>query len=90
MSYELKIALRFLKSGKAQTLFILLGIAIGVSVQIFLGSLITSLQDSLVDRTIGNSSHITLSSGDDRITVLLNQSGEGDNLLRGNYNNLNK
>ena len=90
MSYELKIALRFLKSGKAQTLFILLGIAIGVSVQIFLGSLITSLQDSLVDRTIGNSSHITLSSGDDRITALLNQPGEGDNLLRGNYNNLNK
>lgn len=90
MSYELKIALRFLKSGKAQTLFILLGIAIGVSVQIFLGSLITSLQDSLVDRTIGNSSHITLSAGDDRITQLLNQQSEEESLLRGNYNSLSK
>lgn len=90
MSYELKIALRFLKSGKAQTLFILLGIAIGVSVQIFLGSLITSLQDSLVDRTIGNSSHITLSAGDDRITQLLNQQSGEESLLRGNYNSLSK
>jgi lipoprotein-releasing system permease protein len=90
LSYELKIALRFLKSGKAQTLFILLGIAIGVSVQIFLGSLITSLQDSLVDRTIGNSSHITLSAGDDRITQLLNQQSEEESLLRGNYNSLSK
>lgn len=54
------IALRFLKSSKAQTLLIVVGIAIGVSVQIFIGSLIDGLQVSLVDTTIGSSSHITI------------------------------
>lgn len=54
------IALRFLKSSKGQTILIILGIAIGVSVQIFIGSLIDGLQVSLVDKTIGSSSHITI------------------------------
>lgn len=55
-----RIAWRFLKSSKGQTLLILLGITIGVSVQIFIGSLIDGLQKSLVDNTIGRSSHITV------------------------------
>lgn len=57
-----KIAFRFLSTNKAQTALIIIGIAIGVSVQIFIGSLITSLQESLIDKTIGSSSHITISS----------------------------
>ena len=62
MLYEWKIVLRFLKDGKAQTLFILLGISVGVAVQIFLSSLIGGLQESLVDTTIGNRSHITITA----------------------------
>lgn len=56
------IARRFLKSSKGQTILIILGITIGVSVQIFIGSLIDGLQVSLVDTTIGNSSQITVST----------------------------
>jgi len=37
-----------------------LGIIVGVSVQIFLGSLISGLQQDLVDQTVGSSSHITI------------------------------
>ena len=67
MGVSLKIAVRFLKSGKGQTLLIVLGIAIGVSVQVFLGSLIGGLQKSLINTTVGNSSHITiLSTTDDK------------------------
>ena len=62
MLYEWKIALRFLKDGKAQTLFILLGIAVGVAVQIFLSSLISGLQENLIDTTIGNRAHITITA----------------------------
>ena len=62
MRLGLKIALRFLKSNKGQTLLIILGIAIGVSVQIFIGSLIQGLQKGLVEKTIGNSPQITVSS----------------------------
>lgn len=90
MIYELKIALRFLKSGKTQTIFIILGIAIGVAVQIFLGSLITSLQESLVERTIGNSSHITISSKEDDTTLALTEQSTYQTLLRGNYSALEK
>lgn len=60
MKTAIKIAWRFLSSNKGQTLLIILGIAIGVSVQVFIGSLITGLQKSLVDTTIGSSSQITV------------------------------
>ncbi|MBO1265047.1 ABC transporter permease [Proteiniclasticum sp. SCR006] len=62
MKLPFKIALRFLKSSKGQTLLIALGIAIGVSVQIFIGSLIQGLQKSLVDTTIGNQPQISITA----------------------------
>lgn len=62
MKLAFSIALRFLSSSKGQTLLIALGIAIGVSVQIFIGSLIQGLQISLVDTTIGNQPQITIES----------------------------
>lgn len=62
MRLGFRIATRFLKSNKGQTLLIILGIAIGVSVQIFIGSLIQGLQKSLLEKTIGNSSQITITS----------------------------
>lgn len=62
MRLAFSIATRFLKSGRLQTIFIILGIAVGVSVQVFIGSLISGLQKSLVDKTIGNSSQITVSA----------------------------
>ena len=60
MKLAFSIAKRFLLSSKGQTALILIGIVIGVSVQIFIGSLITGLQSSLVDTTIGNSSQVTI------------------------------
>lgn len=62
---SLKIALRFLKSSLGQTIMIILGIGIGVSVQVFIGSLISGLQKSLIDKTIGSSSHVTVSTLED-------------------------
>ncbi|MGO1371022.1 MAG: ABC transporter permease [Senegalia sp. (in: firmicutes)] len=62
MKLAFKIAVRFLKSNKGQTVLIALGIAVGVSVQIFIGSLIQGLQRDLVDTTIGTSSQITIKS----------------------------
>lgn len=57
-----KIAKRFLRSNLGQTILIVVGIGIGVSVQIFIGILIQGLQSSLIDKTIGNSSQITVQS----------------------------
>lgn len=57
-----KIASRFLTSNKAQMFLISLGIAVGVSVQIFIGALIFGLQDSLIETTVGTSPHIVISN----------------------------
>lgn len=66
MKLAFSIARRFLSSNKGQTILILIGITIGVSVQIFIGSLISGLQSSLVDTTIGSSSQVTvIASGTD-------------------------
>lgn len=62
MKLGFKIAKRFLRSNLSQTFLIILGIAVGVSVQIFIGSLIQGLQKSLLDKTIGNSPQITITS----------------------------
>ncbi|MBN2222212.1 MAG: ABC transporter permease, partial [Vallitaleaceae bacterium] len=70
MRLAFRIALRFLSSNKGQTALIVLGIAIGISVQIFIGSLIEGLQASLLDSTIGRSSHITIEANKKNDPVL--------------------
>lgn len=64
MKLAFQLAWRFLSSAKRQTFIIVLGISVGVSVQVFIGSLISGLQNSLVDTTIGSSAHITVVSND--------------------------
>ncbi|MCY3414416.1 MAG: ABC transporter permease [Candidatus Heimdallarchaeota archaeon] len=59
--YTLSVAIRFLSSKKSQTFLIILGFAIGISVNIFVGSLIQSLQDDLIQTTVGTQPHITIS-----------------------------
>ncbi len=61
MKFEISVALRFLREGRSQTLLILAGIATGVGVIIFLSALITGLQLSIIDRTLGNQAHLVLS-----------------------------
>jgi len=65
----LRIATRFLKSGKGQTILIVFGIAIAVSVQIFVGLLIIGLQISLINSTIGNQPQITIRPAGDTTTI---------------------
>ncbi|MEM3342238.1 MAG: ABC transporter permease, partial [Thermoplasmata archaeon] len=57
-----RIATRFILASKKQSALIIIGIAVGVSIQIFIGILIQSLQASLIDRTVGSSPHIRITS----------------------------
>jgi len=61
---SLKIAARFLRSSPGQSALIIGGIAVGIATQIFVGSLITSLQADLIDTTVGSSPHVTLRASD--------------------------
>jgi lipoprotein-releasing system permease protein len=64
-----RIAVRFLKSGKTQTTLIVVGMAIAISIQVFVGLLLDSLQKSLVNQTIGNSPQITVTPANDIGTI---------------------
>lgn len=65
MKLAFSIAKRFLTYSKGQSILIILGIAIGVSVQIFIGLLITGLQDDLINTTVGSSPHINIIASED-------------------------
>lgn len=84
MKLAFQIAKRFLLASKKQTLVIILGIAVGVSVQVFIGALISGLQKSLVDTTIGSQSQITIVKEDDYIndyeTLIATVEGASDNI----------
>jgi lipoprotein-releasing system permease protein len=55
-----RIAARFLRKSPVQSFLIVAGIAIGIGVQVFLGSLIIGLQENLVDQTVGGRSQVTI------------------------------
>ncbi len=69
MVLPLRIAARFLASGKGQTALIVGGIAIAISVQVFVGLLIDSLQAGLVEQTVGNSPQVTVRSAEKNVTI---------------------
>lgn len=60
MGFEWMVASRFLREGRVQTLLILSGIGVGVGVIVFLSALITGLQMSLIEKTLGTQPHIIL------------------------------
>ena len=58
--FEWVVAIRFLKEGWVQTAFILLGIAIGVAVIVFMSALLTGMQTNFVNRVLTGQAHIQL------------------------------
>lgn len=64
MKLPMAIAFKFLGASRSQSILILIGISIAVATQIFIGLLIISLQQNLVDTSIGTTSHITFTSDD--------------------------
>ncbi len=64
MPFELFVALRFLREGKAQTALILGGSIVGVAVIVFLSALIGGLQATLIDKTLASQAHVMLKRPD--------------------------
>lgn len=65
MPFEVFVALRFLREGRVQTALILAGIGVGVGVIVFLSALITGLQESLIDKTLGTQAHVVVRAPED-------------------------
>ena len=70
MWIEWTIATKFLREGKAQSALILVGIAVGVAVIVFLTALITGLQGNIIERTLGTQAHIRVEPTEERNRVL--------------------
>ena len=70
MWLEWTIATRFLREGRAQSVLILVGIAVGVAVIVFLTALITGLQGNIIERTLGTQAHIRVEPADETNHVL--------------------
>lgn len=60
MLYALKIATRYLTANKAQTSLLVVGVAVGVFIFIFMSALIGGLADFILSRTAGDLSHVTI------------------------------
>lgn len=67
---EWTIATKFLREGKAQSALILVGIAIGVAVIVFLTALITGLQSNIIQRTLGTQAHIKVQQTDEHNRIV--------------------
>ena len=64
------LALRFLREGRIQSALILVGIAVGVAVIVFLTALIVGLQHNIIERTLGTQAHIRVAAPDEVNRVL--------------------
>ena len=65
MPFEWIAALRFLREGRMQTLFIISGVSVGIAVIVFMSALLTGLQANLTKRVLSSQSHITLQPRDE-------------------------
>jgi len=62
---EWTIAISFLREGRAQSIMITVGVAVGVAVIVFVTALMHGLQSNIIQRTLGTQAHIRLLSPDD-------------------------
>ncbi|RZJ13212.1 MAG: ABC transporter permease [Rubrivivax sp.] len=67
LGFESRIALRFLREGRMQTLLIVVGVAAGVAVVAYISALITGLQRNTLEKTLGAQAHVTLSAPEDAV-----------------------
>ena len=66
--FEWRVALRFLREGRMQTVLIIVGVAAGVAVIAYISALINGLQSNTLAKTLGAQAHITLRAPDDLVT----------------------
>lgn len=70
MPFEWIAAVRFLREGRLQSLFIILAAAIGVAVIVFMSALLTGMQANLFRRVLSSQPHIVLERHKDTARIL--------------------
>ncbi len=67
LGFERRVAVRFLREGRMQSVLIIVGVAAGVAVVAYISALITGLQRNTLDKTLGAQAHVTVSARDDAV-----------------------
>ena len=67
LGFERRVATRFLREGRMQTLLIIVGVAAGVAVVTYISALISGLQSNTLDKTLGAQAHIGISPRDEAV-----------------------
>jgi lipoprotein-releasing system permease protein len=67
LGFERRVAVRFLREGRFQTLLIIVGVAAGVAVVAYISALITGLQSNTLAKTLGAQAHLTIKPLDDAV-----------------------
>lgn len=70
MVYAFKIAIRYLTASKAQTILLVVGVAVGVFIFIFMSALIGGLAEFIISSTVGDISHVTIEAVAEVPTIL--------------------
>ena len=68
LGFEWRVAVRFLREGRMQTVLIVVGVAAGVAVIAYISALISGLQSNLIAKTLGTQAHISVRVPDDVVT----------------------
>lgn len=75
LPFEWVLATRFLREGLLQTLFIISGVALGVSVIVFMSALLTGLQGSIFKTLLNYQAQIVISPADETPRILRDAEG---------------
>ena len=67
LGFERRVATRFLREGRMQTLLIIVGVAAGVAVVTYISALISGLQANTLNKTLGAQAHLSISPRDDEV-----------------------
>lgn len=73
LGFEWRVAVRFLREGRLQTLLIMVGVAAGVAVIAYISALVTGLQSNTFAKTLGGQPHVSLRALDDAVSPSLPQ-----------------
>lgn len=71
LGFEWRVAVRFLREGRMQTLLIVVGVAAGVAVIAYISALISGLQGNTLAKTLGAQPHVSISAPEDVVTPAL-------------------
>ncbi|MBL8336114.1 MAG: FtsX-like permease family protein [Rhodoferax sp.] len=67
LGFEARVAVRFLREGRLQTVLIMVGVAAGVAVIAYISALVTGLQANTFSKTLGGQAHVTLRAPEDAV-----------------------